>query len=77
MKGRKRKKPVTLEWQPIETALKDGTWLLLYWAAPSPETRRPMVVGRYSDAGWTVEDGFDIEPHPTHWMLLPNPPEAR
>lgn len=56
-------------WQPIETAKKDGTLVLLYEhgriAEPADghwyETRQ----------AWSI-DGWDA--HPTHWMPLPEPP---
>lgn len=68
-----------MSWQPIETAPKDGTRIMLvggvyhgvpfagYWD-PSPYTPRPWttVVGRHP-----------LEEHcPTHWMPLLAPPAA-
>lgn len=72
------------KWQPIETAPKDGSNILLY----SPD-------GIY-EASWSLryppaKDGFwrplDLPSHgcgccgepddePTHWMPLPEPPEG-
>lgn len=60
------------EWQPIETAPKDGTWVLLY-----------HQYARISDWYWDgqkwhndVLDWGDDEPSlaPTHWQPLPDPP---
>lgn len=74
-----------MKWEPIETAPKDGTWIL-------------AVKGRYvpAVAKWDPErgsfeftepDGFAEEEHyrayveqtdpwePTHWMPLPEPPK--
>jgi hypothetical protein len=59
-----------MEWQPIDTAPKDGTEVLLtdgkykrtgYWA------RRVGV--------WSIDAIVALEP-PTHWMPLPEPPES-
>lgn len=71
------------EWQPIETAPKDGTWVLLfverygakYWLAGH------WFSGSDGSCGW-VSASFYAEPHvnwttcsdPTHWMPLPDPP---
>lgn len=60
------------EWQPIETAPKDGTYILGY----GEHDHR----GHYIDAihwwhdRWTIEwmSGFQ---RPTHWMPLPAPPK--
>jgi len=70
------------DWQPIETAPKDGT-LVLTWSA------RLCCVARWKDYerepykphpsyrwyGWI--DGYDGEdiPDPTHWMPLPEAPK--
>jgi len=66
-------------WQPIETAPRDGTWVVLtdgsavgvaYWG------------GTYfgSDPAWVVyahRSEFELchVDKPTHWMPLPTPPE--
>jgi hypothetical protein len=74
------------EWQPIETAPKDGTLVVLVgkivdgWAQPtracvgswSFEQRPPYFV-----AGWAfVAPGYIAEFNPTHWMPLPEPPRG-
>ena len=70
------------EWQPIETAPKDGTLLLLIMVGFEP------AVGAYYSHGWDyqTEDCFAEYDHwlaylenrgvwkPTHWMPLPTPP---
>ena len=69
-----------MDWQPIETAPKDGRGILI--CAGSGEDR---VVGEAefsSDGAWwwanTVGENWDpIEETwgpPTHWMPLPDPP---
>jgi len=67
------------DWQPIETAPKDGTEILVW--------RKPIrVVAQWvkKDQSFGVEDswtflteaeGYDSDYRPTHWMPLPLPPE--
>jgi hypothetical protein len=63
-----------MEWQPIETAPKDGTDVLLW--VPDGTYFSLMMTGSYEgeDMGWCDNargsPGFD----PTHWMPLPPPP---
>jgi hypothetical protein len=67
-----------MEWQPIETAPRDGTPVLLY--VPKHEGWEPFIV-----QGWYESGAFDrgwyeaasenwCKPSPTHWMPLPPPP---
>lgn len=69
-----------MNWQPIETAPKDGAWILVvdytddesfgvaYWFAGD---------GEYKDAGWYSTSCCDDITmfYPTHWMPLPQPPK--
>jgi hypothetical protein len=67
------------EWQPIETAPKDGTRLLVwannlwrepaiaYWSRSGP-LNPPCWVGGHCHVGHIDQ--------PTHWMPLPTPPAA-
>ena len=68
-----------MEWQPIETAPKDSTIVLLYglcvdWASAG------VTMGYFNeDYGWRSQetDGYN-DPfllQPTHWMPLPEPPK--
>ena len=69
-----------MNWQPIETAPKDGTFIIA--ASPSGYTTTAM---RAEICGWSKRkqtwinhagdrftDGGDL---PTHWMPLPEPPK--
>ncbi len=55
------------EWQDISTAPKDGFHIQLY---------RPEIqfVGYWADAGWCMQGCKLIDPEPTHWQPLPQPP---
>ena len=62
------------EWQPIETAPKDGTRVLaweypyytvVFWDDDEEEPYTPC---------WKISYGGDIM-DPTHWMPLPEPPK--
>jgi hypothetical protein len=78
-----------MDWQPIETAPKDGTIVLL-WAATEDQwddydcgdepLRRGAQVGRASTMQpglWWMTGGVLKELHsPTHWMPLPTPPRT-
>ena len=78
------------EWQPIETAPKDGT-LVLLWGIWSGEVsgiynEKEMHLGYYyvsefqsleeKGFNWTVTGGdmYGCRMNPTHWMPLPKPP---
>jgi hypothetical protein len=59
-------------WQPIETAPKDGTDVLVGFA----NQNRPSVVVGWFD-NWTEYDSMNIiKGTPTHWHPLPAPPKV-
>ena len=80
------------EWQPIETAPKDGSAVLLCWATDadgkavnwfedlSTADVFVQVASWWGDEGWVVYCDMVQEPRlhfvPTHWMPLPLPPGA-
>ena len=74
-----------MKWQPIETAPKDGTYILL--AGPSGYYTTPLRVSvcRYAPVfrprqPWVdhADDSFtDGGDAPTHWMPLSEPPVQR
>ena len=67
------------EWQPIETAPRDGTRILVWpaWGVTTKGTRAEVVVWRAGKrtSGWEGPFGRIIPVAPSHWML-PDPPDA-
>ena len=71
-------------WQPIETAPKDETEIMLFEQAASGPMYRvgyweadgtPLDDGGVGE-GWSLADeGYIGCIEPTHWMPLPNPPK--
>lgn len=65
-------------WQPIETAPKDGTEILVWGKSGSwgPSYYVALWDGAWKAmiGGWQVYDDSQIEEDPTHWTLLPDPP---
>ena len=68
------------EWQPIETAPKDGTPVRLYGVRSGASTR--LGLRSYEPAHWTGHSWRMLDRpgsfigntvHPTHWMPLPAP----
>lgn len=66
-----------MEWQPIETAPKDGTVLLLGefrdGEARAFVGRFGLKTGAHLIASWLSIPGY-FQRIPTHWMPLPDPP---
>ena len=77
-----------MEWQPIETAPKDGREVILAVEARAGITHG-VLVGHYMPGGHCIEDHppiasgwyfwngcmFDKAARPTHWMQMPNHPQ--
>lgn len=63
-----------MSWQPIETAPRNGTWVLLRWIDEvqfEQISKGAFHTGyRYWHCPFCMPD---LEP--THWMPLPEPPE--
>jgi len=65
-----------MEWQPIETAPKDGTRIMAWW----PDVVLDKSIGVTSwmaPVGYCIHwtrDGRWSPFDPTHWMPLPAPP---
>jgi hypothetical protein len=70
-----------MEWQPIETAMTDGTWLILYGDMYGEPEVHAGFWGGDDDPDWYGSEcasrsltAFDWKP--THWMPLPKPPAS-
>lgn len=73
-------------WQPIETAPKDGTHILLFpallgvplvarWEKPTPTFMMPRAPAICHNGYWRAALTSKATPYtPTHWMPLPEPP---
>lgn len=71
-------------WQPIETAPRDGTSVLLFLdQSYSSVTRHLIYIGwaegidEFGSIRWEAEADVECGLNPTHWMPLPEPPETR
>jgi len=75
-------------WQPIETAPKDGEPILVVAISENEfedaedeerEPRQSIMVATHSSfqpGRWWLCDTMQLVHRPTHWMLLPAPPET-
>lgn len=63
-------------WQPIETAPKDGTWILVSHPAWTDGKWEIAQWSQYSECWQTYDTGLTGLMPPTHWMPLPSPPET-
>lgn len=68
-----------MDWQPIETAPKDGRAVVVYaeYGMSGKKRRAPITfasVARFSRGWGWLSVPTDIQLHPTHWMPLPAPP---
>ena len=72
---------VESQWKTIETAPKDGSYILLYRPVKDHRQRSEVKEGKFHRYGmkdtWRVMSGgiWDIDA-PTHWMPLPRPPKT-
>ena len=64
--------PRKVEWQPIETAPKDGTPVLVH-----DEGAIEIATWDSDSDAWRDCSGHKMWPSPQHWMPLPDPPAPR
>jgi hypothetical protein len=74
------------QWQPIETAPKDGTEIILFWPSlesydgKSSEPRRGVgkwcAPAGYFTEHWALDGRWTPGDDPTHWRPLPTPPSG-
>lgn len=67
----------TADWQPIESAPKDGERVLLWGLGFLVMLGQWAGLGDYAGPQWWSVTGVAIVPPPTHWMPLPQPPGAQ
>jgi hypothetical protein len=73
-------------WQPIATAPRDRTHILVFWPAGTRSYERAGMTTAYWDTefrgGWLLVESGEmatscrLDQEPTHWMPLPCPPQA-
>jgi len=70
-----------MEWQPIETAPKGGSYFLAY--TPSAKLRKIKLAkwgriwsGHVAYIKYAIFDDHGARIEPTHWMPLPDPPKT-
>jgi hypothetical protein len=61
------------QWQPIETAPKDGEIIILF--ADVPWRIRIGYCDSGSGKAHSIPQGSTLHDQPTHWMPLPTPPQ--
>lgn len=65
-----------MKWQPIETAPKDGTRVLLFVPPYGASTGHYRAQHNWGEtaSNWYAHSVLNKEAEPTHWMPLPPPP---
>jgi disulfide bond formation protein DsbB len=62
-----------VSWQPIETAPRDGTRILLFIPGFIGDK---IWTGLWANAWFTSIGKCDPDEQPSHWMPLPEPPSS-
>lgn len=65
-------------WQPIETAPKDGTWVLAYRPGIVEHARCQVLKWDDYEENWAIPGMAAVsrETPPTHWQPLPSAPRS-
>jgi len=64
-----------MKWETIETAPKDGTYVLVYHHRWNSVTKDMEIAHWRSDqGGWMTNESFNMQP--SHWMPLPDQPKG-
>lgn len=64
------------DWQPIETAPRDGTSVLLAWRGSVDHGWYVNLDSENAESYWVYScEGFRAIEEPTHWMPWPEPPK--
>ena len=66
-----------MEWQSIETAPNDGTKVLLWVDGQVDIGDWLPAIHPWNNSAWWVESGQVTARNPTHWMPLPEAPNAK
>jgi hypothetical protein len=64
------------EWQPIETAPRDGTHFLAYWTSSEVDAHLKQYHVCHYSYGVLWPSWIKDNDMPTHWMPLPPPPKT-
>ena len=68
-----------MNWQPISTAPKDGTRILVWNGSYASAVVYAHNLYKNEDGWWLEDDGEQwdafLYSEPTHWMPMPNPPK--
>lgn len=66
------------EWKPIETAPKDGTWILVHIAEDEANWISDHVtMAAWVDGDWLYLGSDGVDSTPIHWALVPAPPQSK
>jgi len=63
-------------WQPIETAPRDGDWIIVVSGKNIIGDSDTPYLARWAQEWSSFRNGLNNDTKPTHWMPLPTPPES-